>query len=65
MSVQFRCNVEYVGHDPATMDQIRVIAEASDIRLRTGGPRAESYEPWDNLSQGLSGIREFVRSLNY
>lgn len=50
---------------PVTMDQIRVIAEARDIRLRTGGPRAESYEPWDNLSQGLSGIREFVRSLSY
>jgi len=50
---------------PLTLDQIRVIAEAHDIRLRTGGPRAESYEPWDNLPQGLSEFREFVRSLNY
>jgi hypothetical protein len=50
---------------PVTMDQIRVIAEARDIQLRTGGPRAQTYEPWDNLSQGLSGIREFVRYLPY
>ena len=26
--------------------------------------RTETYEPWDNLSQGLSGIREFVRYRN-
>ena len=48
-----------------TMDQIRVIAEARDIRLHTGGPRAGSYEPWDNLSQGLASIQEFVRTVSY
>jgi len=50
---------------PVTMDQIRVIAEARDIRLLTGGPRAASYEPWDNLSQGLASIQEFVRTVSY
>jgi hypothetical protein len=48
-----------------TMDQIRVIAKARDIRLHTGGPRAGSYEPWDNLSQGLASIQEFVRTVSY
>jgi len=48
---------------PVTLDQIRLIAEARDIQLHTGGPRAASYEPWDNLSQGLAGIQEFVRHL--
>ena len=48
-----------------TMDQIRVIAQARDIQLRTGGPRAQAYEPWDKLPQGLSGMRDFVRYLAY
>jgi hypothetical protein len=47
-----------------TIDQVRFIAEARDIRLRTGGPRANTYEPWDNLAQGLVGMRDFVRYLN-
>jgi hypothetical protein len=49
---------------PVTIDQIRFIAESKDLRLLTGGPRADSYEPWDNLQQGLSGMREFVRYVN-
>jgi hypothetical protein len=47
-----------------TLDQIRLIAEAHDVRLHTGEASSDSYEPWDNLSQGLSGMREFVRYLN-
>ncbi len=47
-----------------TMDQIRVIAEAHDIRLRTGGPRAETYEPWDSQARARSGLVEFVRAIN-
>lgn len=49
---------------PVTFDQIRVIAEATDIRLRTGGPRSGSYELWDSQSRAMSGLQEFVRLLN-
>lgn len=49
---------------PVTMDQIRVIAEARDIRLSTGGPRAQTYEPWDSQARANSGLVEFVRAMN-
>jgi hypothetical protein len=50
---------------PVTMDQIRLIASARDIRLRTGAPRSDSYEPWDSQARALSGMQAFVRYLTF
>jgi hypothetical protein len=48
-----------------TMDQIRVIAQARDIRLRSGETRAESYEPWDSQTRALSAMRAYLDRLAY
>jgi hypothetical protein len=50
---------------PVTMDQIRLIAAATDVRLRTAGPRARSYEPWDSQAQAFAGMQAFVRYLSF
>jgi len=43
-----------------TIDQIRLIAEASDLRLLTSGARPYSFELWDAQSSAFSGFQEFV-----
>ena len=48
-----------------TADQLRLIAEAQDIRLQPTGPRADTYEPWDNQSAARKGLREFLRSTSF
>jgi len=48
-----------------TMDQIRVIAQARDIRLHSSGTHGESYEPWDSQSRAQSSMREFLSYLDY
>ena len=50
---------------PVTLDQVRMIAQARDIRLKSGSPMAASYEPWDSQQQALSGMQAFVRSVTY
>ena len=50
---------------PVTLDQIRIIAQATDIRLITGGPVPASYEPWDSQKQAFLGMQEFVRSVAF
>lgn len=46
----------------ATFDQIRLIAEASEIRLHTGPTQPLTYEPWDDQDSALSSMRAFIRS---
>jgi len=46
-----------------TLDQIRVIAEARDIRLQGTGLHANAYELWDNQKRAQSSIRDFLRYL--
>lgn len=48
-----------------TLDQIRVIAEARDIRLLGSGLRAGSYELWDSQARAQSSMREFLSYLDY
>ena len=42
-----------------TLDQIRLISEARDIRLSAGSPPG-SYEPWDDQSHAMSALQAFV-----
>ena len=44
-----------------TVDQIRLIAESTDIRLRTAGPRPRDYELWDNQLSAKASLTEFLR----
>ena len=43
-----------------SMEQLRTLALANEIRLRTTAKIAPSYEPWSNQAQALSALREFV-----
>lgn len=43
-----------------TADQIRVIAEAREIRLRTSGSAPREYQPWDEQRAAHSGFRAFL-----
>ena len=42
-----------------TLDQIRLLSEARDIRLSAGSPPG-SYEPWDNQSRAMAALQAFV-----
>ena len=43
-----------------TADQIRLIAEARDIRLRTSGPNSREFGLWDNQQAAKSDLLEFL-----
>jgi hypothetical protein len=43
-----------------TIDQIRHITNAKDVRLSTGSSRSDSYEPWDDQQSVLEGMRAFL-----
>ncbi len=45
-----------------TLDQLRYISEAKDLRLRSTGPRPFSFEPWDNQNSGRTSLSEFVEA---
>lgn len=44
-----------------TVDQIRLIAEARDIRLRTTGSSPKEFELWDDQASARINLAEFVR----
>ena len=48
-----------------TVDQLRLIAEARDVRLKTTGSRNESYEPWDNQKSARKSLTEFLEGSVY
>lgn len=48
-----------------TVDQLRVIAEAKDLRLQSSGPRAKSYELWDSQASAKAGLTEFLSESVY
>lgn len=48
-----------------TVDQIRLIAESSDIRLRTGGPTPREFELWDDQNAAKQSLAEFLRLAQY
>ena len=43
-----------------TVDQIRLIAEARDIRLRTTGPLPKEFELWDDQTSARNNFAEFL-----
>jgi len=43
-----------------TADQIRLIAEATDLRLRTSGANAREFGLWDNQQLARSEFLEFI-----
>lgn len=46
-----------------TVDQIRLIAEARDIRLRTGGTSPKEYELWDEQSSARNDLAVFLNQV--
>jgi hypothetical protein len=48
-----------------TVDQIRLIAESTDIRLRTAGPRPREFELWDEQKAAKQSLIEFLRLTQY
>lgn len=48
---------------PVTLDQVRMIANARDIRLQTTSARSETYLPWDDQATGQAAMRAFVEYL--
>jgi hypothetical protein len=43
-----------------TADQIRLIAEASDIRLQSSGPRAKEFSLWDAQTSAKESLAKFM-----
>ncbi len=43
-----------------TIDQLRLIAKAKDVRLRSTGTQREIYVPWDDQKSGKAGLIEFL-----
>lgn len=48
-----------------TVDQLRMIAEAKDLRLQSSGPQGKSYEPWDSQANARAGLNEFLGASVY
>lgn len=48
-----------------TIDQLRFMAQASDLRVRTTGSQAASYELWDSQGNWREGFEQFLGALNY
>ena len=43
-----------------TIDQIRLMADASDIRVSTGPSQSDNYETWDDQKSALESMRAFL-----
>jgi hypothetical protein len=43
-----------------TRDQVRLISQASEIRLQTSAGRKVTYEPWNTQSASQQGLRSFL-----
>ncbi len=48
-----------------TVDQLRVIAEAEDIRIQSTGPKQQSFELWDQQRAARSSLVEFLSKSVY
>jgi len=48
-----------------TIDHLRVIAAASDLRILTSGTRPQSYELWDQQGAARSSLFEFLNKSVY
>lgn len=43
-----------------TIDHLRVIAGATDLRIQSTGPRQRSYELWDSQTAAKASLQEFL-----
>lgn len=43
-----------------TIDHLRVIAGATDLRIQSTGPRQRSYTLWDNQTAAKASLQEFL-----
>lgn len=48
-----------------TVDQLRIIAEAKDVRLQSAGPQRKFYEPWDSQTSAKTSLSEFLSTSVY
>ncbi len=48
-----------------TIDQIRLMAAASEIRIQTSGESSASYELWDSSTSAKRGLTEFLAAVSY
>lgn len=48
-----------------SIDQLRLIMEAKDLRLQIIGPRDDTYEPWDDQRSGKASLVEFLKGSVY
>jgi len=48
-----------------TADQIRLIANADDIQLRTTGVRPRTFESWDDQAAARESFRYFLSNVVY
>jgi len=48
-----------------TLDQIRLLSSASDVRLQSGGAFPGAYELWDDEQPAFAAMREFVDRVSY
>lgn len=48
-----------------TIDQLRLIAASSDVRIQTTGIRPQVYEPWDAQQSARLGLKAFLEESVY
>ena len=48
-----------------SVDELRLISEAKDVRLRATGSRRLAYEPWDDQKTAKAGLVEFLQRSVY
>lgn len=46
-----------------TADQIRLLANARDVQLRTSGRVPRSFEPWDDQAAARASLQRFLQQL--
>jgi len=51
------------GYYRVTIDQIRLIAEASDLEVRAGSVRPQRYSPWNTAATPSTSTRAFLRQV--
>ena len=48
-----------------TVDQLHLIAGASDVRVQSTGPDTRSYEPWDNQASARRSLQAFLEYVSF
>ena len=48
------------GYYEVSVDQLRLIAEATNVRLQSTGPQGNSFIPWDDQRAAKAGLLKFL-----